>query len=1700
MTKSPNLGKKSEPNSSHQQKSDSPGSPRSRRRIFLGVGGILLASIGGGLTYTGFFVQRQLVPLIEKELTNYLNRPVKVGQLERFSLGGARFAKSEIPATSTDPDWASVEAVEVTFDPLKLLTRLQLQLNVSLVRPDIYIEQARNGDWISTELDSPEEENEVGQEINIDLEAIQFTDAEVVLVARSEAGNLKTPVKALVSSGISRFLDDGERIKFDLAGQLVNGGKIKVDGEGFPETEDINLTFVGNRIEATDVGNLVPLPMDLKAGKIDADLEVKLRPKQPTALKGVASLQDVTARMPELPQSFAQTNGKLHFQGYKIGLDKVSALFGSIPGVANGLVDTLGDLAIEVQTEPIRLRQLIKALKLKDPPVPISGEIEAAIQVSGPLEKPELSFEAATTKPSRIDKVDFRAISASLELVDSNLSVKKFQAFPVIGGRLTGKGEIKLPQTEWHSAAETDKKTTEQGEFVFDLQARNVPGNAIARAYKTNLPVDIGLVSGQARFLGNLENLDTLRASGSAKFPLGGGTVTASKIELFSGRWQGNVRASDVQLSSLPLAESESFPAQLRQGSLNGVFSLSGNLDSLQPEAIRARGSANLKTAGGVVSANNLQLANGKFEAVVIPREVELSYFSTELRGKLAGKLNVAGNLANLSLPGIQATGELNFSEGISLIEGPLTATIGWNGQKLEIQRATAKGFTASGWVDLNAASLGTQSAIEQFKLDVTAKGVNLRTLPISLPKPLSELNYAGQVDFDGAIAGTAREPKIEGELALHNFRVERFVFDPVLGGTLKGLPEEGINLQLKGSSDRIELALTPDYQPISFSIQLDQMSASGSRQGERLLVEANKIQIGLLKDIALKQQVSLPEAVPPQLISGELSGNFFLNLNTYEFSGNNLAIANPRFGSLKGERLTGNLQYFGGRFILTKGQFQQGNSQYQLDGSLIPTEDGPQFQAQVEIARGQIQDILETLQYFELSDFARGFSAPTYSTAADLYKDPSENKQQTTNNKQQSLFSVGLPEASVLDQLRYFSEIKALLRIKRKRRQEASPLPELSALQGTFDGAIAVTGSPASGIDAEFNFQGKEWQWGPFNAEAVIAQGSFQDGIFTFEPVSIQSGDSSIAFAGSFGGKTQSGQLRLVEVPIAPIQEFVELPPVIGFGGLLNATVTVAGSWENPQARGELAVTNATINQTSIQSTHGSFSYSNARLDFHASSVLADHADPLTIAGNFPYQLPFASVKPDSDQLSLRVKVKDQGLALLNILTRGEVAWVDGQGEVKLDISGTFNQEKGTPSKLRAEGTAKVKNATIAAQVLPEAPLTEVNGKILFDFDQVQVESLEGNFSGGQVTVAGTLPLIQAIPQENPLAIALRDLAFNLKGLYQGGVRGEVRITGSALEPDIGGNLDLFKGKVLLGESAEDGGEIGNSSGGLAETIEFDRLKLNLGENIQIARLPILKFLATGSLTLNGTLNQPRPEGTIRLESGQVNLFSTQLRLAGGDENIARFLPNRGLDPYLDVRLVGSAFEETRNPTVGDPLSADVSDVPAANFGGLQSVRIEATVKGLASQLTNSVELKSNPARSKREIIALLGGSFVNTFGRGDTTLGLANLAGSAVSGSFQGAINEAFGLSEFRIFSRRIIINEKERTEGISNTKLGVGVEAGVDLTNDFSFSIQKIVNTDRSPHFGIRYRFNNNTVLRGSSNFSEESRAIIEYEQRF
>jgi len=1584
------------------------------RRIGIPLGIVGLAGLAAGAWYGWVFVNEKLAPLVESNLSESLKRPVKLGKVERFSLTSLRFGPSSVPATATDPDRATVQAVDVAFNPIRLLLTRNLNLDITLDKPDLYLEQAPDGNWISVQISDEEQKGPVSTE----LQAIRFKDARAVLVAAGKTGGKAAPVNLSQLNGSANFFDKNQRIAYELAGRSDTGGSLKLNGETLRSPSQTNIQVQGQNFAIAEIDRLIKLPVNLPAGRGSGSINAQIRPHQKLPyLTGNATFEGVTLAIPKVPYTFTQAKGSLQLQGKLLTLENTETLFGKskIPVQASGTLDFDNGFNLAARVKSVSVAKLVDTFQLKLP-VPVAGEVLADLKVTGATRQPVITGIARNTKPGQVDRVDLSKYSAKFQLATAKqtLTIADLQATPTAGGQVTGSGQVTLKNPV---------------QLAFNVRATGVPGEPIASAYTGGnaSPIAIGRVNAQAVVRGTATNPRTFI------------------------RWQ----APEAQYAG------------------SGEIAIANGVVALQ--------NTNLAVAGGTVNAQG-RAAGGRWQALVTGSQIQLGRFSKDLRGLFNGAIALSGSLSNFSPASVRAQGQARLSQGLSVIAAPIDAQFGWDGQKVVLQRATAPGFSANGAI---FARLTGAPAITALDLNVRTSNYSLQAIALPIPQGVA---YSGRVDFAGRLTGSPTNPNINGGVTLRQFVLNGTALESPLRGSLR--VAQGVNLNLAGQQDRIALTLGSTYQIVAFDIRRDRAIATGRTRGDLLLVEARNFPLSFLNTPATA--VFFP-------LSGELNGSFTLNANRLRAgdlsqlnANGQLTIANPSIGTYRADQFGGRVSFANGVATLTGAELRRGQSVFQLNASAKIASADPQVQAQLTVPQGQLQDVLELLQFFKLSDFSRGATLPAYGTAADLQTVPVE-----------------LSRTALINQIRRIAEIQAL-KAQMADRQQASPLPELSELKGAFSGTVSAAGSLRKGISANFNLQGQDWQWGSaLSAKRVVAQGSFENGIVTLLPLRFQSDQSLITFSGQVGGAMQSGQFRMENIPADRLTDLFNLP--LNVQGNLNATATITGNQNNPQVLGLLSLTDGVLNGTTVQQAQGNFGYSNARLNF-GSRLLLGGTEPITLTGSIPQKLPFASVEPDNDQIQLSVNVKNEGLALLNLLNN-QVAWVGGKGQVNAEVQGTLRQPIAT-------GTASFENATLQARALPE-PLKGVTGTIRFDRDRLRVDQVTGQFTRGNVTAAGVLPIFATLSPgdpdlQTPLNVDLNQVSLNLKGLYQGGVGGGVQITGTAFNPVIGGTIQLANGQVLL-TSATGGGtntSDGNSAGGTAapsstasfgngsNVIAFNNLGIALGNNVRVVSAPLLSFVAGGNLTINGTLDDLRPKGLISLKSGQVNLFTTQFILARGYPQTAEFVEKQGLDPNLDVRLITSVAEVTNSRLPTSTLSSEVNDssiTTASAYGSLQTVRIQAQVQGPASQLVDNLRLTSSPGRSEAEIVSLLGANFVSTLGRGDTALGIANLAGSALLSNIQGVIGNALGLSEFRLFPT-VTRPDRARDTSSGSSTLGLGAEAAIDLTPSISLSALRILTSSQPTQFGLRYRLNDQLLLRGSSDFSGDSRAVVEYETRF
>ncbi|MCC3406111.1 MAG: translocation/assembly module TamB domain-containing protein [Microcoleus sp. PH2017_10_PVI_O_A] len=1359
------------------------------------------------------------------------------------------------------------------------------------------------------------------------------------------------------------------------------------------------------------------------------------------------------------------------------------------------LLDAASAFNPEKQEQYSNLKSKIQNLKSLD------GQISNQIQAAGSLDK---SADIAVNSSGKLNIAD---------------------------GTVDFKG--KLDAGQWQAVADLDR--------VILSRLEQTVRNLQLFTLTATLPKGFdGRVNGQYQASGSLDNLTAkgIRASGEGRILVDrlGAIDTAAKLE--NGNLEALLETNGVTVSNLEQTLKQTgllttnLPREIA-GTLDGKLRIVGNTDNLTANGITANGDGQIRLAngGGIVSATG-SAQSGNWRASIEGDQIALSRFQKAfeaqrqslqagglvsqaqnlplLRGLFNGNVNLSGPIAAASAQTVRAGGSFRISE-LPFLKQPFDAIFNWDGKRIEVEQAATRGLTASGFVGVELAGKGLPS-ISNLDLDVKLSNFNLEALPaeqLAFLTPIGVKNASeknqpvrGNVDFTGRLTGTLAALSLVGDVEVRNLAVNEVAFDSVLAGKVTASSDKSVDLRLAGVQDKIEVALNQSFLPTSFLVKRGESVARGQAEGETLRVNLSDFPLAALNLSPGKEAGLGP-------ITGTVSGQVNvpgwkmpLNPATLQANGQ-IAIAQPAIGYIKGDSFQAEFSYANGSATLTNGIFRQGTGQYSISGN-VKAGANPEFAGKVNIQQGNLQQVLAALQYFNLGDLARGLKPPVYGNSGDV---------QTV--------AVGEPEAPLIEQLRRLAEIEVILQQQQAVKQ-SEKLPVLSQLQGTFGGEIAVAGSLRTGVQAQFNVKGDNWQWGKYVAEQFSIEGSFQDGILTVLPLEIRSGKSAIGFSGQLGQKAQSGQLRVENVPVEELAKLIELP-FVDVTGNLNLRANLAGSLENPQATGELSLLDGTLNGEPIKKADSSFSYSNARVNF-GGSALVTQTEPIEVQGSLPFELPFASVKPDNNQIDFRANLQNEGLAVINVLTP-QVAWVNGKGQVQIRVGGTLQQPV-------AEGIANFENATVRARAFPE-PITGLTGAVRFEGDRIRVEQIRGQLSKGEVVAQGVIPLSVPFAEgdvdaANPLAVNLDKLGLNLRGLYRGGAVGQVQATGTALRPQLSGNIELYDGEVFL-PSAGGGTKLVSSDSPPATSspttptevstspatptatsaspsfeVGLNDLQLKLGRGVRVTSAPILNFQATGALTVNGTLDDIRPAGTIRLTSGSVNLFTTQFKLDKGYPQTATFVPTQGLDPTLDVRLATSVQEVSRFRTPGTSVASEIADEPTS-FGSVRSVRIQALVKGKASGLAENLELRSSPSRSSTEIVALLGGSFVQTLGQGDSTLAIANLAGAGLFNNLQSVVTNATGLSEFRLFPTRIRGNEGQTATSSSSAasgagSLGIGLEVGADITRNLSASIIRVLSANQPTEFNVRYRLNDKILLRGSTNFQGDNRVTAEYELRF
>jgi translocation and assembly module TamB len=960
---------------------------------------------------------------------------------------------------------------------------------------------------------------------------------------------------------------------------------------------------------------------------------------------------------------------------------------------------------------------------------------------------------------------------------------------------------------------------------------------------------------------------------------------------------------------------------------------------------------------------------------------------------------------------------------------------------------------------------------VGSLDLAITTEGADLETIP-QLPHLLAA---RGQVNLVASLSGPLDRLQLQGDLGLHNAQFGGLDF-ATLQGPIHWSAAEGAECDLQGNGDRIAFTTGSESQPLRFILQRGDTLAKGNRDGDLLQVDVAQLPLSLLAGLFSSGTGSAG-------IAGFLQGNLTFNLADGSAQGSTVVDA-LSFSGIQAKQIAADFAYRDDQLSISQASLQLFDSTYLASGtvtlppssplaqlSLAADQRVPHIDVQISTLSGNLKDIVTAFKWKDWDDITnRGIRPPALGPAAALIPKP-----------------ISVESKSLFDQLQTYS--LRLATTAAVAAAEVEPLlPALASVSGQFNTRITLAGpidQPAVG----FQLEGQNWVAEEFQVDRITAIGSFENGTVQLSPLTLETGERSGTFQGHIGLTEQQGTLQVNDLPIHLLQRF--LPPTLQLQGDLDATIALAGNLQDPEATGELNLAQPHINGQALQQASGRFTYDQGRLRLD-STLLATSLEPIRIFGSIPYRLPFAEVESDSDQLDLKLEMQNEGLKLLSLFT-DQIAWESGTSQLDLTVQGTLQDPV-------LQGKLQVADGVLRVKTLPQ-PITHLQGQVAFNFNQLDVQQLSGQFSQGTLLANGILPInsrgvVSPEAGQSPLSLQFDQVVLDLPKLYTGNLNGSLDIQGMLLQPLIGGHLTLSAGKVdvsprqtVAGIAKAPPSSEEEAAGWLPQ---LDGLQLTLGEGTKIVRGTLFEFGASGDLKIFGTPAAVKPAGTIKLNQGRIRLPIAVFRLDRSRANTAVFDLNNGLDPFLDLRLITRATEVYRNPQ-----SLALFDQNQELAGSQQTIDVYATVRGQASELSQSnsgiVELTSSPQRSESEIVALLGGNAVAVISAGTD---VAGIAGSALLMNLEDSIGDTFGLDEIRLSPIPQV-----STRAPNRYSVGLGLEVAKDLGTDLSISAQRNLTDAFQPtRYSMRYRLNDQTLTRASSDMQGNNTFSIEFETRF
>ncbi|MDR7543815.1 MAG: translocation/assembly module TamB domain-containing protein [Armatimonadota bacterium] len=436
---------------------------------------------------------------------------------------------------------------------------------------------------------------------------------------------------------------------------------------------------------------------------------------------------------------------------------------------------------------------------------------------------------------------------------------------------------------------------------------------------------------------------------------------------------------------------------------------------------------------------------------------------------------------------------------------------------------------------------------------------------------------------------------------------------------------------------------------------------------------------------------------------------------------------------------------------------------------------------------------------------------------------------------------------------------------------------------------------------------------------------------------------------------------------------------------GRLDFTVQLGGTLASPELGLDLEITRGGLEGATFDSLVAAGFYRDGVLQL-VQGLLVQNGHKLRASGSVPFNPKSFRVDPQAP-LDLRLTLADVDLSLLRLLT-DRVDAARGPVEGALSVTGTI-------ASPRLAGQIRARGGSVRFRGMG-TDIEALDLGLHVDEGTVRVTQGTARVGGGQARLDGTMRLslspsngmlLEAAP-EAPLSLQAAGIRMVVPPIVDARLDGTLRLWGTLGDrrrpPTLGGHLVASEGTVAVTAPAPSGSGQGPGHG---VPLAFQGLQVDAGRDLAV-RVGDLRFVLKpeGALTLSGTPQAPRLEGTVEAQRGTVVALGNAFDLQEGE---ATFRPVLGIRPQVLARA-------------------------ATRVG---STAIMLTVRGVAPDAL-TLDLESDPPLPRSEIVGLLGRQAgISQLLTGDVTGLLRAEISRRLFAPATMALGRALGLSELTI-----------------------------------------------------------------------------------